>query len=340
MKKRSLLRFYLMALVLLLGAVLLSVAVGSIFIPPADIFRVFLGKVPLSSGGGVFQSIIFQLRLPRMVMLLLVGAALAGSGGAYQGLFRNPLADPYLIGVASGAGLGAILAMAIHLPDSPLGLFLVPLLAFLTAILTVFIVYQLARVGKTIPVTNLILAGVAASSFATALTSMLMINATGELRRAVVWMLGGATLSGWPAVLAVFPYIAIGLAVLLFMGHPLNVLQFGEEQAQQLGLRVSTVRMLIVAAATLASAAAVAFAGIIAFVGLIVPHFVRLGWTSDYRHLLPLSMIGGAAMLLFSDVIARSILAPQVLPVGIITALIGAPFFFWVLRRAKQQNYW
>jgi cobalamin transport system permease protein len=340
MKVSSHLRLYLTTSALLLGAMVLSVAVGSIFIPPGDILRILIGKAPLAPLGDVFQTILIQLRLPRMVMLVLVGAALAGSGGAYQGLFRNPLADPYLIGVASGAGLGAILAMVIHTPSSPAGLFLVPLMAFLTAILTVLIVYQLARVGKTIPVTNLILAGVAASSFVTALTSLLMIDATGDLRRAVVWMLGGATFSGWPSVLAAFPYIAIGLSVLLFMGHPLNVLQFGEEQAHQLGLRVGTARVLIIAAATLASAAAVAFAGIIAFVGLIVPHLIRLAWTSDYRHLLPLSMIGGAAMLLTADVIARTILSPQVLPVGIITALAGAPFFFWVLRRAKQQNYW
>jgi iron complex transport system permease protein len=242
--------------------------------------------------------------------------------------------------VASGAGLGAVIAMSIRPASTSLGLFLVPLAAFLAALTTVVIVYALARVGRTVPVTNLILAGVAASSFATALTSFIMINSTGELRRAVVWMLGGSTLAGWPPVIAAFPYIAAGLGILLFMGHPLNVLQFGEEQAAQLGLRVGAARIWIVAAATLATAAAVAFAGIIAFVGLIVPHLIRLAWTSDYRHLLPLSMICGAAMLLGADVIARTLLAPQVLPVGIVTALIGAPFFFWVLRRAKQQNYW
>jgi iron complex transport system permease protein len=338
--KRNFVRPYVVSIALLAGAVLLSIAVGSVFIPPAEVVRILFGQVPLSAQGDVYQAIVTELRLPRMVMLILVGAALAGSGGAFQGLFRNPLADPYLIGVAAGAGLGAIIAMTYKGPSSTLGLFLIPLAAFITGVLTVFLVYELARVGKTVPVTNLILAGVAASSFATALTSFVMINATGELRRAVVWMLGGATLTGWPAVFAIFPYILLGLTVLLAMGHPLNVLQFGDEQAQQLGMRVGTARILIVAAATLATAAAVAFAGIIAFVGLVVPHIIRLAWTSDYRHLLPLSMIGGAAMLLISDVIARTVVAPQVLPVGIVTALIGAPFFFWVLRRAKQQNYW
>ncbi len=338
--KQHLLRPYLVSIALLAGAVMLSIAIGSVFIPPTELFRTLFGLDSTNGDAAVFRSIVVDLRLPRMVMLVLVGAALASSGGAYQGLFRNPLADPYLIGVASGAGLGAVIAMTMHPASTSLGLFLVPMAAFLAALATVVIVYALARVGKTVPVTNLILAGVAASSFATALTSFLMINSTGELRRAVVWMLGGSTLAGWPPVIAAFPYIAAGLAILLFMGHPLNVLQFGEEQAAQLGLRVGTARIWIVIAATLATAAAVAFAGIIAFVGLIVPHLIRLIWTSDYRHLLPLSMICGAAMLLAADTIARTVLAPQVLPVGIITALIGAPFFFWVLRSAKQQNYW
>ncbi len=338
--KTNLVRSYLVSFALFLGAVILSITVGSVSISLPDLTRAIFGGVPTGVDGNIYRSIVLDLRLPRMVMLVLVGAALASSGGAYQGLFRNPLADPYLIGVASGAGLGAVIAMSVRPASSALGLFLVPLAAFLAALTTVVIVYALARVGKTVPVTNLILAGVAASSFATALTSFLMINSTGELRRAVVWMLGGSTLAGWPPVIAALPYIATGLGILLFMGHPLNVLQFGEEQAAQLGLRVGAARIWIVAAATLATAAAVAFAGIIAFVGLIVPHLIRLVWTSDYRHLLPLSMIGGAAMLLIADTIARTVLAPQVLPVGIVTALIGAPFFFWVLRRAKQQNFW
>ena len=338
--KKPLVRPYLISIALLAGAVLVSIAIGSVSIPPAEFLRALFSGAQPGEAAQVYHSIVVDLRLPHMILLVLVGAALASSGGAYQGLFRNPLADPYLIGVASGAGLGAVIAMSIRPASTTLGLFLVPLAAFLAALTTVVIVYALARVGRTVPVTNLILAGVAASSFATALTSFIMINSTGELRRAVVWMLGGSTLAGWPPVIAAFPYIAAGLGILLFMGHPLNVLQFGEEQAAQLGLRVGAARIWIVAAATLATAAAVAFAGIIAFVGLIVPHLIRLAWTSDYRHLLPLSMICGAAMLLGADVIARTLLAPQVLPVGIVTALIGAPFFFWVLRRAKQQNYW
>jgi len=337
-------RPYVVNLLLLFGALVISVGVGSVFISPAALANIVASQlsgaalpdwVPASSA-----TIIFSLRLPRTILMALTGAALSGSGAAYQGLFRNPLADPYLIGVASGAGLGAVIAMSASPSYTTSGLFLIPLAAFLGAALTVLVVYELARVRRTLPTTNLILAGVAVSSFATAASSFLMLNGTGELRRALVWLLGGSTLSGWLPVVALLPYVLIGLTALLLSGHSLNVLQFGDEQAAQLGLPVERVRLLVVAAATLTTAAAVAFSGIIGFVGLVVPHIIRLVWGSDYRRLLPLSILGGATFLLVADILARVVLAPQELPVGIITALVGAPFFLWLLRRARQQNFW
>jgi iron complex transport system permease protein len=329
-------------LAFLLFAVMLSIAVGSVFIPPADLWRL------LSAHGGgalpeplaTYALIIVSIRLPRTVMVALTGAALGASGAAYQGLFRNPLADPYLIGVASGAGLGAVIAMSIHWPYSFWGLMAIPMAAFLAGLLTVFIVYSLARVGRTVPTTNLILAGVAFGSFATALTSFLMLRSTGEIRRALGWLLGGASQAGWMPVLGILPYLIIGLSILLLSGHALNLLQFGDEQAHQLGLPVTRAKTIILVAASLATAAAVAFAGIIGFVGLIVPHVMRMWFGGDYRRLLPLSMVAGAAFLLVADVLARVILAPQEIPLGIITALAGAPFFLWVLRRSKNQGYW
>jgi iron complex transport system permease protein len=342
--KKTANRPYLINLLLLSCALVLSVGVGSIFISPGALLKVLAFQV---SGAALpewvpasYVTIIFSLRLPRTILIALTGAALSGSGAAYQGLFRNPLADPYLIGVASGAGLGAVIAMTLSASYTTLGLFVIPMAAFLGAALTVLVVYELARVRRTIPTTNLILAGVAVSSFATAASSFLMLNGTGELRRALVWLLGGSSLSGWLPVVALLPYALLGLGALLLTGHSLNVLQFGDEQAAQLGLPVGRVRVLIVAAATLTTAAAVAFSGIIGFVGLVVPHIVRLVWGSDYRRLLPLSIIGGASFLLAADVLARVVMAPQELPVGIITSLVGAPFFLWVLRRAKQQNFW
>ena len=329
---------FLLTFLFLLITILLSVAIGSVFIPPVDLWRVLTGQPPQT----VTQAavIVLTLRLPRTALVLLTGAALGGSGAAYQGLFRNPLADPYLIGVASGAGLGAVLAMSVKWPYSFWGLLAIPAAAFAGALGTVFLVYFLARLGKTVPTTNLILAGVAFSSFATALTSFLMLRSTGELRRAIAWLLGGASQAGWEPVLAILPFLLFGLGGLLMAGHALNLLQFGDDQAQQMGLPVTRARTLILLAASLATAAAVAFSGIIGFIGLIVPHVMRLWFGADYRRLLPLSLIGGAAALLLADVLARAVMAPQELPVGIVTALVGAPFFLWVLRRAKNQGYW
>lgn len=340
---RSAAQPYLISAALLGLALVLSVAVGSVFVPPSAALALIslrLQNAAIPAELQPFAIILFTLRLPRTVLMAITGAALAGSGGAYQGLFRNPLADPYLIGVASGAGLGAILAMTFSAPRSYLGMLGVPAAAFLGALLTVAVVYQLARVGHTLPATNLILAGVAVSSFSTALTSFLMLTSTGELRRALVWLMGGAAMSGWQPVLAVLPYIGVGLGVLLAMGHALNVMQVGDEQAQQLGLPVEAVRGWVVVAASLTTAAAVSFAGIIGFVGLVVPHLVRMLWSSDYRRILPLSMICGAALLLAADVLARVVMAPQEIPVGMIMALVGAPFFLWVMRRARNQNVW
>ena len=326
---------FLSSFLFLLLALILSLAIGSVFISPKEIWQVILGH-----GSETFISILWKIRLPRTVLIALTGAALGGSGATYQGLFRNPLADPFLIGVASGAGLGAVIAMSIHWPYSYWGLMAIPLSAFVAALLTVFIVYSLARVGNTIPTTNLILAGVAFSSFATSLTSFLMLRSTGEVRRALGWLLGGASQSGWTAILAIMPYLLIGIGVLIFSGHALNLLQFGDDQAQQLGLNVTRTKRILLAASSLSTAAAVAFSGIIGFIGLIVPHLIRLWFGPDYRRLLPLSILGGATALLICDVVSRVIIAPQEIPVGIITALVGAPFFLWVLKNAKNQGYW
>jgi iron complex transport system permease protein len=336
-------RPFLYTLLFLILAVILSIAVGSVFIPPADLGRILIGwldRANFSEPLKTFAFILTGIRLPRTALVLLTGAALGGSGAAYQGLFRNPLADPYLIGVASGAGLGAVLAMSINWPYSFWGLLAVPVAAFIGALLTVFLVYTLARVGKTVPTTNLILAGVAFGSFATAVTTYLMLRSTGELHRAIAWLNGGASQAGWEPVLAILPFLAVGLGILVLSGHALNLLQFGDDQAQQMGLPVTRARTLILLAASLATAAAVSFSGIIGFIGLIVPHVIRLWFGADYRRLLPLSLISGAGALLLADVIARSVIAPQELPVGIVTALVGAPFFLWVLRRSKNQGYW
>jgi iron complex transport system permease protein len=284
--------------------------------------------------------ILFQIRLPQTALIALTGMALGTSGAAYQGLFRNPLADPYIIGVASGAGLGAVLVMSANWPTTIAGMAVIPAAAFVAALVTVGVVYILARVGRTTPMTTLILAGVAVSAFTSALTSLLMLVSTEQLHRAVAWLLGGFALGGWGPVLASLPYLGLGMGSLFLLGRPLNVLQFGDEQALQLGLNVERYKLTIVVLSSLVAATAVSFSGVIGFVGLIVPHLVRILWGIDYRRLIPLAAFWGGAILLGADIVARTLLSPTQLPVGIVTAVMGAPFFLWLLRRAKQEVFW
>ncbi len=324
----------------LLAAGLANAAIGAVAIPVDMVARMVLARLPLleiePNWPAAFATILYEIRLPNLALTALTGLALGGSGAAFQGLFRNPLADPYVIGIASGAGLGAVLAMALRWPADWLGMAAVPLAGFVGALLTVAVVYRLSSVGKTTPVTTLILAGVAVSSFATALTSLILLLSTSELHRAVTWMVGGFSLGGWAPVLASVPYLALALGVLVSLGRPLDVLQFGEEQATQLGLDVDRLKLVVVVTASLAAATAVSFSGIIAFVGLVVPHLTRLLWGPSYRRLIPLAALGGASFLLLADILARALLAPRELPVGVVTSVIGAPFFLYLLARAKR----
>mgnify|MGYP001825031193 FL=1 len=335
-------RPFLLNLILLATALILSVAIGAVFIPPVAIMRIIIEATTFQfdpqAMSETMATIVLQLRLPHTILIAMAGAALAASGAGYQGLFQNPLADPYLIGVASGAGLGAVLAMSLNWPSNLLGFFSIPIAAFVGASMTVILVYRLARFGDAVSITNLILAGVAVGSFASALTSLIMLRSDGEVRRAIAWLLGGSTLSGWSPVIASLPFIVISLGILIAAGYTLNVLQFGDEQAQQLGLPVERIKILVILTASLATATAVSFTGVIGFIGLIVPHMVRILWGPDYRRLIPLSILAGATTLLIADLLARTLLAPQEIPIGIITALAGAPFFLWILWRSQRGN--
>ena len=338
--RRMIRKPFLTVSVLLGAALVLSIALGAVTIPPGNALQILVNKFPgveiESIWPAYFETILWDLRLPHTILIALTGAALAGSGAAFQGLFRNPLADPYLIGVASGAGLGAIVIMSI--PQA--GRYLVPIGAFLGALGTIIAVYQLAKVGQIVPLTTLILAGVAIGSFTSALTSFLMLISDQMVLQAMSFLLGGSTVSGWDPLVIALPYFAVGLALLILSGHFLNVLQFGEEQARQLGLPVEKVKLFIIISASLTTAAAVSFSGVIGFIGLVVPHIIRILWGGDYKKLIPLSVIGGAITLLVSDILARIVMAPGYLPVGIVTALVGAPFFLWILRRGKKEVFW
>jgi iron complex transport system permease protein len=344
MGRRNKLSPYWINLGLLILALVFNVAVGAVFIPPRTVLDIFLsyltGNSAMPDWPAHFEIILMSIRLPHALLITFAGAALATSGAAYQGLFRNPLADPYMIGVSSGAGLGAVFAMAIKWPQDMLGLYMIPASAFVGALLTVLAVYSLAKVGKLVPLTTLILAGVAIGAFASAMTSFLMLRTSDQVHRAISFLLGGSPMSGWPPVFAAFPYLLVGLGLLSLTGHPLNLLQFGEEQATQLGLPVEAAKTFIVITASLTTAVAVSFSGVIGFIGLIVPHVIRLIWGADYRRLIPLSIFAGATALLLADLLSRWLFAPEVIPVGIVTALAGTPFFLWILRRAKSEVFW
>jgi cobalamin transport system permease protein len=312
---------------------------GAADIPPVTVARILLHRLGLpieADWPRTWGSIIWEVRLPRVLLAGLVGAVLAYSGATYQGVFRNPLAEPYLIGVASGAGLGAALVIV-----SPLGatygpLSPVPAAAFAGAMTAVMLTYLLARVGPVVPVTSLILAGVAVSSVAGAGISYLMITNNDRTLSILSFLLGGFNTASWERMWLLLPYAAVAAALLLPYGRTLNVLQLNEEQARQLGVNVDAVKLTLLAVASLATAAAVAVSGIIGFVGLLVPHATRLIWGPDYRRLLPLSAVLGASFLILADLLARSVAPPHEIPVGIITAFVGAPFFLYLLRRQRR----
>ncbi len=327
-------------LVLLFAMIVVAISIGSTKIPLATTFNIMLSKIPFVSivptWEGPIETAILNIRMPRAILAGITGAALAVAGATYQGLFRNPLADPYLIGVSQGAALGAVIGFLIPMGGSGWGLNIVPVFAFLGGLSAVFLVYSFGKVGKTLPMTTLILAGVALGAFLSAVTSYLLITSGESLHGISSWLMGGFSSPKWNQVWVTLPFSTVGALFICLYGRPLNVMQFDEEQAQQLGINVEKTKRVLLVAATLITAAAVSFGGIIGFVGIIIPHAVRLIWGPDFRFLLPLSMVCGSIFLVIADLLARIVLSPMEIPLGIVTAFFGAPFFLYLLRRRKK----
>lgn len=317
-----------------------GVLVGPAGIPVRSVLLEMADRLPLvqvDSGLNERQAaVVWQLRVPRVVLGALVGGALSIAGGAYQGVFRNPLADPYLLGVAAGAGLGATLAIVAGVSGTS---FVLPLAAFTGGAFAVVITYGLARLGGSMRTTGtLVLAGVAVASFFTAAQTFAQQLASDTVREVFAWILGRLTTAGWGEVRLVTPFLIVAIVILVAHRRHLDVLAVGETEAAALGMNVSRVRFWVVLAATLATAGAVAVAGLIGFVGIIVPHTVRLIAGSSYRSILPLSLVGGAAFLLAADIVARTVLSPSELPIGVVTAFVGAPFFAVILARSGRSS--
>jgi iron complex transport system permease protein len=330
-------RWGLCALAFLLGSLVLGLGIGPVSIGARPIAESALSHAPFlhvhSPLNQAQDAILWQLRAPRVALGALVGGMLAIAGSAYQGVFRNPLADPYLLGVAAGAGLGATLAIAYGFGGHEL----LPLAAFGGATIGVGAAYVLGRsVGGARTTGTLILAGVTVAAFMTSLQTFVQQQHSQTLREVYSWLLGGLATADWHDVALAAPYVVVSSTVLLLHRRLLDVLSVGDEEAAALGIEVRRVRLLIVAAATAGTAAAVAVSGLIGFVGIIVPHTIRLLVSTSYRAVVPLALVVGAGFLVLTDVLARTILSPAELPIGVVTAFFGAPFFAIVLRTTRS----
>ena len=281
------------------------------------------------------EAILWEIRVPRVVLAALVGAMLALAGATYQGVFRNPLADPYLLGVAAGAGLGATIAIA-YLPAGLRGQRALPVAAFVGGAVAVMLTYAVGRSARRErDAATLVLAGVTVAAFFTAWQTFVQQQNAETLQQVYSWILGNIPSTGWSDVVLILPYVAVATVVILALRRVVDVLSLGDDEAATLGVDVRRVRLALVVAATLGTAAAVAVSGLIGFVGIIVPHAVRLVSGVGYRALLPLSVIIGAGFLVLADVIARTALSPAEIPLGVVTAFFGAPFFALVLRTTR-----
>ena len=336
-------------ILLLLGgglviASLLATAFGAVNIPLPDILKMALNKVAVfdfqSTWRAVDETIIFQIRLPRVIGGALVGAALATAGVLFQGLLRNPMADPYIIGTSAGAALGATIAMTLPINLAFLGFGLVPAAAFIGALSTVILVYNLARVGGKTPIISMLLAGFVVSALLAAVMAFMMSMSDRfglNLHSVYSFLMGHISVTSWGQIAIIAPLVIGGIIGARFFAFHLNAFSLGEESAAYLGIEIERDKILILALGSLLTAAAVSISGLIGFVGLVVPHAVRLSLGPDHRFLLPASALVGAAFLVIADLLARILLAPVEIPVGVITAIIGAPFFIYLLRHARKE---
>ncbi|MFB6902663.1 FecCD family ABC transporter permease [Streptomyces bacillaris] len=323
----------------LLAGCLLSAAIGAYSIPIGDVLgsvqhRIGLGGQPLDRVG---ESVLWNVRLPRVVLALLVGASLGCAGALMQGVFGNPLAEPGVIGISAGAAVGAVASIALGLTF--FGNWTITVFAFIAGLATVLLVYTLSRSGGRTEVVTLILTGIAVNAFAGALIGLFIFFAdNAQITQITFWQLGSLSQATWPKVLAVLPCAVAGLLIAPFYARKLDLLALGERPARHLGVDVERLRITLVLVVALLTAAAVAVAGIISFVGLLVPHLLRMANGPGHRFLVPGSALGGALVLVAGDLAARTVAAPAELPLGVLTALFGSPFFFWLLRRTRRKQ--
>jgi iron complex transport system permease protein len=334
---------YVIALTCMILAMLMAISFGSVSVPIPILLQI-IGKevfhLPISAEPDVMlTNIVMNIRLPRVLLAGLVGASLATAGAAFQGLLRNPLADPYTIGISSGASVGAVLTLFLNVSLPFIGLYTLPTLSILFSLITIFFVLTFARkMDRSMKVETIILTGIIFSSFLSAFIS-LMIALTGEeLRQIIGWLMGSVSMRGWNYIAIILPFFILGSLILMMNTYELNAMTFGEERAKHMGVNVQRRKMLILIAGSILTGAAVAVSGTIGFVGLVIPHLVRKIWGPDHKHLLPLSSLTGSSFLILADLVARTIISPSELPIGVITALIGAPAFALILLKRRREG--
>ncbi|HJF33177.1 MAG TPA: iron ABC transporter permease [Sporosarcina psychrophila] len=322
---------YIVSAAALLVAVWLGVSIGSVKIPVSTLWN--------AGADATATNILWKIRMPRVVLAGLVGASLAISGAAFQGLLKNPLADPYTLGVSSGASVGAVMTLFFGISIPFLGTYTLPIFSMVGAALTMFLVLGFARlVDRAMRMETIILTGIIFGSFLGSVLS-LMIALTGEeLRQIIGWLLGSVSMRGWNYITMILPFVIVGSFMLWLNRRELNAMLFGEERAHHLGVNVKRRKFSILIGGSILTGSAVAVSGTIGFVGLVVPHMTRLLWGSDHRHLLTLSFMNGATLLIICDLIARTIISPTELPVGVITAFIGAPVFAFIFYKQRRKG--
>lgn len=320
---------HIVSLLLLGGAVLLGVTVGTVSISPKVLWD--------PDSDEMAANILWNIRMPRVVLAGLIGASLAIAGAAFQGLLKNPLADPYTLGVSSGASVGAVMTLFFGISLPFLGMFTLPVMSMVGALLTMLAVMGFAKmVDRSMKMETVILTGIIFSSFLGSAISLMIALSGEELRQIIGWLLGSVSMRGWPYVRMVLPFVVIGSFVLWWNRRELNAMLFGEERARHLGVDVKKRKVMVLVGGSVLTGAAVSVSGTIGFIGLVVPHMTRLLWGSDHRHLLTLSLINGAALLILCDLVSRTIISPTELPIGVITAFIGAPVFAFIFFRQRK----
>lgn len=339
-------RWKIIVILLILALILtmtFAITIGPMQISPIDAYTIVLDELPVigdlveSESSSIEKVIILQVRLPRVLAAAIVGIALSVSGVVLQGLFRNPMADPYVIGISAGASVGASIAIAFGIGLSFFGvLYSIPLMAFLFATGTVFLVYNISRTGEGVPMLTLLLVGIAINSFLLAIMSIIRLLSGEAIHAIMAWIFGSLVNCNWNYVKIALPFVVVGAVLIYVFARDLNIMLLGEEQAHHLGVNTERLKMIMLACATLMTAAAVSISGIIGFIGLIIPHIARILVGPDHRILTPSSALAGAIVLILCDTVARSIVRPIELPVGIITSLLGAPFFVYLIRKKKR----